>query len=755
MMNSVSVRGIMAAGVCSTLICTAAAHAQTVSQDARQQTSPAGEPSAAPETPSTGDIIVTAERRTSTVQSTPIAMVALSGDLIATQRIDTVSQLPAFVPGLTVASHGFSGGQAVLAIRGIGNANLIGDPTVAFHVDGQYFSLGRALNGTFFDLERVEVLKGPQGTLYGRNSTAGVVNVITAKPENYFDANATLAYGNYNHVGVQGMINVPIVDEKLAARLAVNYVRHDGYQKSKTPGVQDIDDANDLALRGSLRFTPTETLAIQLTVETFNIDKNGSGYQALNNPYVPADQFDPFTNYFNTNGYNKQKSASYRGTVSWDMGRVSLNSLTAYKVDRLDQLTDQDGNNVQVSTAERHFRQTAFQQELRLTNSNPGVVDWQVGAFYYRENTQEKFYVDTDLVPTPGQPPVPPFTLINPAGQIDPAFALRIDPHIVKNETFAIYTHDKVHINDQLTLTLGARYNYDKKSRHRTDTNGTVDKSANFNSFIWKAGIDWRPDRNNLIYASVGTGFKAGGTNEGANVPNFDPEKITAYEVGTKSTFAGGRVRLNTAAFYYDYSDLQVSVIQNNQSLTQNAASAKVWGLEMDGHASLTDRLSFDVSATYVHSKMGQLALACPMTAPPTCPGIPGFFPTGNGTIDVTGNPLAQSPRFTFTLGGKYVVPVWDGNLTTSVNYSHSSTVLTQVYADVPPFTLLRQGPVGQLSGSVRYETGDEKWFAELYMDNITDVRQLGAGFVVPPSAIFGSYAPPRTYGARVGWRFR
>lgn len=753
---SASIIAIVAASLGLAPATVHAAEAKTVSASGAEQSEAApSDPGATPQDASAdGEIIVTAERRASSVQATPIAITAISGDTIARDRIDNVGRLPAFVPGLHIASHGFSGGQSVLAIRGIGNANLIGDPTVAFHVDGQYFSLGRSLNGTFFDLERVEVLKGPQGTLYGRNSTAGVVNVITAKPENDFDANATVTYGNYDHVALQGMVNIPLVDGKLAARVAANYVRHDGYQKSHTPGLQDIDDANDLALRGSLLFTPTDNISLQGTVETFDIDKSGSGYVTLNNPYAPASGIDPRVNPFNVNGFNKQKSRSYRLAASWDLGSVTFNSLTAYKVDRLDQFTDQDGNDVQVSTAERHFRQTAFQQEARLTNSNPGFIDWQVGAFYYKERTLERFFVNTDLVPTPGQPPVPPFTFINPAGQIDPLFGLQIDPHYVDNKTLAFFTHNKVHLSDTLTATLGARFNNDKKTRDRTDADGRVIKTAEFDSFTWKVGLDWRPNNSQLVYASVGTGFKAGGTNEGANIPNFDPEKITSYEIGTKSTFLDGKFRLNTAAFYYDYTALQVSVVSNNESLTNNASSAKVYGFEADSRLMIGDRLSIDASATFVKSKIGTLALACPMTALPACPGIPGFFPTGGATIDVSGNQLAQSPKFSFTIGGRYTAPLAGGELTASVNYAHKSTIYTQVYADTPPFDVLRQGPVGTLDASLRFEGGSKKWFGEIYMDNITDEDVLTAGFVIPPSGIYGSYAPPRTFGARIGWRY-
>lgn len=699
------------------------------------------------------DIVVTAERRESTAAKTPIAIVAFSGETLQALQLNNVSKLSTYVPGLNVSSHGVTSGISVVSLRGIGSTSIIGDPTVAFHVDGQYFRLGRSLNSTFYDLARVEILKGPQGTLYGRNSTAGVINVITAAPEYATSGALSGLYGNYDAVQLQGMLNVPLVDDKVAARVAFNVNKHNGYQKGV---VQDLDDQNDFSVRGSLLIEPTETLSIHLVADYFKDDINGPGYVALNNPFVPG-RADPSVNYLNTILYKKQKSASYRAETKLELGEVTLTSLTGYQTDKLSSRVDADGNSVQVGFSDRFFKFNSFQQELRLSGELGSAVEWQLGGYYYNETNTERFFSNPDLIPTAGQPPVPPFIFITPAGTPDPIFNLALDPNTRKTKSYAIFTHDKVRLSDTVTATVGARFNHDKATQRRVQPAVTDFNDASFDSFTWRAGLDWQPTPQHLIYASVSTGFKAGGANEVTGTPNYKPERITAYEIGWKGRLFDNRLRFNTAAFYYDYKDLQVTVIQNNASLTANAPKATVYGFEADGRAQLSDIFAIDASATYVHSKVGTLAVACPMTttpAFPTCPGIPNFFPSAGRSIDVTGNPLAQAPRLSATIGAEAKVPVSTGTVIARFNYSYRSSVNMTIFADVAPFTLLRQGRSHNEDASLRYENDKGQWYVEGFVNNIANNRYLTAGNVIPPAGIYGSYSPPRTYGARFGIKF-
>lgn len=739
--TSTSKLAILAAGVA--ILTPSSAFAQTAPQV------PAGEETS--NASGDGDIIVTAERRESTVQTTPIAITAFSGETMDKLQLTNASRLSDYVPGLNVATHGQVSGSAVVSIRGIGSTSVIGEPTVAFHVDGQYFAVGRSLNGTFYDLSRVEVLKGPQGTLYGRNSTAGVINVITARPENELKANFTALYGNYDTIGAQGMLNVPLVDNKLVARVAFNINKHDGYQKG---AVQDIFDGNDFSVRGSILATPTENLTIHFVADYFKDDINGPGFVALNNPYVPAAQFDPFTNYFNTPMYKKQKTSSQRLNIDLDLGGVLLSSITGFSKDALNARVDSDGNNVQVGYSDRRFNFKAFQQELRASGDIGEFAEWQLGAFYYDETNTERFYARPDLVPTAGQPPVAPFIFITPAGQLDPIFNLTLDPNTKTTKSYAVYTQSKFHIDDTLTATLGLRWNRDKKNQVRVQPTQTDITEADFNSVTWKAGIDWQPNSDHLVYFNVSTGFKAGGTNEVVGRPNFSPEKVLAFELGWKGRLLDDRLRFSTAAFYYDYKDLQVSVVQNQVGLTANATGARIYGAEFDGRFNISDNFSLDASATYVNSKIGTLSLACPMNIAPTCPGIPGFFPSG-ASIDVSGSPLAQSPKLSAALGAELRFPMAKGGqVVARINYSYRSTVNAAIYADVPPFDVLKEGPTHNVDASLRYEADEERWFAEAFVNNLTNEERMISGQIIPPSGIYASYAPPRTYGVRIGFKF-
>lgn len=752
--NVHSFGGLISAAVVGAIMAMPAA-AQTSTTPPGQTAAPASESAAPPTTANqVGDIVVTAERQASSARVTPIAIAAFTGDTLARLQIKDIQHLADYVPGLHVASHGFSAGAVILAIRGLGATSIAGDPTVAFHVDGQYYGAGRALNAAFYDLTRVEVLKGPQGTLYGRNSTAGVVNLITAAPENEFKANLSAGYGNYNAVTAQGMLNLPLVESKIAARFAFDYTRHDGYQKAAYANGQNIDDANQIAVRGSIQFTPTENLTLRLVADYSHSDINAPGYVVINNPYVTG-QIDPRKNYANTNMFQKQRDASFRFIGTWDLGAVTVSNLASYVDNKLHSLVDQDGNNVQVSTAERPWDLHAFQEELRFNGKLGHLIEWQVGGFYYNERKNEYFIVKTDLVPTPGQPPVPPFIFITPAGQLDPFAQLVLDPNISRTESYAVFTNDKVNLSDTVRLTLGARLNHDRKVLTRGQSGAFYQVGAAFTAFTWKAGLDWRPDKNNLLYASVSTGFKSGGANETLGQGNYKPEKVTAYEAGWKGRLLDGRAQINTAAFYYDYKDLQVSIVHNNASLVANSPKSTVYGAEADGQVQVVGNLSIGFSAAYVHSALGNLALACPMTVLPVCPGIPGFFPTGGATLDVSGNRYAQAPRFSASVGAQYAIPLASGTLTPRADYSFKSMVYNQVYADIAPFTVFRQKASYNLDTSLRYEADAGRWFVEGYVKNLTNTLRQEAGFIVPPSAIYASYAPPRTFGVRLGFKFR
>ena len=720
------------------------------------------------------EITVTAQKRSSSLQDEAIAITAVTAEDIERAGGVDPEILGILVPNLHVGEETNRDGLQ-LTIRGVSGTDVRNgaDPTTAFHVDGSYVPRLSGANAYFYDLERIEVLRGPQGTLYGRNSTAGVVNVITKKPD--FDdigGSAEITAGNFDLTQFKGVVNLPL-SETLATRFALIKTDRDGYRENAP--TEDGDDADDLGLRGHISYQLSEATTVLLTGEYY--ERQGVGGVAAFHSFPgdtsgletsdPADR-----NPIDTQGFRDNSDTNLRAEFTHDFGSVALTYQGAFRDHERNFLADADfTESAEIRSSVREITDSeTWTHEVRLTSTHNSPFQYILGGYFLREEIDGDFQVN--LTTGPGFP----------AGGGLPFFVRFVDQGLT-NRSIAGFLHTTYDVSDRWQLVAGLRYTDDEKDKGGTlrDDSATAETAVgsyqtvgidggptfsfapqisnpSFNEVTWKAGVNFTPDDSNLLYASVSTGFKSGGFNRGSQGDTadgtllvFEPETVTAYEIGWKANF-NNRHRLNIAAFYYDYKDLQQAQMFTNAAgvitnQTINATSADVWGIEAEGETVLgsSGRLSFALG--YLDTEFG------------TFEGVDDPLVVGVQSLDASGNRLTRAPEFTATV--TWVPIVWEvpfgGSIEPRWQFHYESDVSLAILDR--PFE--RQNDYSIIDLSLLYTAANDSWYAELFAQNLrdTDVAtfqecfdfgQVGSSV----QQCERSYATPRTLGVRFGYRF-
>ncbi|MCY4566419.1 MAG: TonB-dependent receptor [Gammaproteobacteria bacterium] len=721
------------------------------------------------------EVIVTAQKQPSTLQDEPIAITAVTGDEIDRAGGVDPEVLGVLVPNIHVGEETNRDGMQI-TIRGVSGTDVRNgaDPTTAFHVDGSYVTRLSGANAYFFDVERIEVLRGPQGTLYGQNSTAGVINVITKKPSlQGFGGSLELTGGNYGLFQGKGALNIPVSDQ-LAARLAFIANNRDGYRENAP--AKDGDDADELGLRGHVLFEPSEETSALFTAEYYQ--RKGVGGVASFHSF-PGDASglasrDPAdVNPIDTEGYRDNADVNLRLELNQGLGAVELTYLGAYRDHERDFLADADFTALAEihSFVQEQTDSETWTHEIRLSTAGDGPLQTIVGGYYLREEIDGDFLVGL----TTGQ--------FFPFGAGLP-FRVRFVDQGLTNKSIAGFLHTIYDLNDRVQLVAGLRYTDSEKDKGGTldDVGKTADAAVgsfqtvgfatgptfflapqisnpSFDETTWKVGINFRPDDDNLLYVSVSTGFKAGGFNRGSqafpgadSLVTFEPETVSAFEAGWKADLFGNRGRLNVAAFYYDYDDLQQAQTFTDASgtitnQTINATSAKVWGLEAEFDALIGESGRLTLSAGYLDTEFD------------TFTGVDDALIVGLQSMDASGNRLTRAPDFTATLS--FIPMVWSapfgGSVEPRIQFHYESDVSLGILDR--PFE--RQGSFTRTNLSLLYTSADAAWHVELFARNLEnedvatyqecfDFRQVGG----PVRQCERTYAAPRTWGGRIGFSF-
>lgn len=714
------------------------------------------------------DIVVTAQRREETLQRAALAVSAVSSEEIAKANIADVTNLSKLVPSLVVQPA--TGTSVGFYLRGVGATvgNAFTENPVAFNFGPVYIARPAALLGTFYDLERVEVLKGPQGTLYGRNATGGAINVIPRAPRlGQLGADLSLEVGNYELIRAQAAANVPLGD-RAAFRIATQVADRDGYLSD------GYDDENGQAARASLLVEPTERLAVTVVADYFKQGGNGPGGVLVPGPLVPnapdVDErvggADPrsiaalraaFPQLINpglvapprTDGFVDSEFWGAYATVELDLGGAALTVIPAYRDSRPNYLGYNGGYYARVD-------EVAKQKSLEVRLASPGGerFNYVLGGYYFDED-QRSFnnFIQGLLVNT--------------------LFDTRLD-----NKSYAVFGQASFAIVPRFRVVAGARQTWEEKVNDTilTQTSFGVGPTsrtqgeADFKKFTWKLGVEFDAGERNLLYATVATGFKSGGFFIAAVDNTFRPENITAYTLGSKNRFLDNRLQLNLEAFYWDYKDQQVNYIGPIRTTpttigsgltTANAGKSRIYGAEAELVFQLTPNDLFGANVQYLNGKYTDFVFVAasangsvPRTTCVATPN-PSVVLPGAGrafTIDCSGKPQINTPEWSVNLSYEHVFPLGaDHNLAVGGR----TKIEASRFLSIEYLPEERQDGYMQSDLYVTLANPDKRWSLTAFVNNVEN-ETVYAGTSLRPvlPVVYNILRPPRTYGVRAAFSF-
>ncbi len=690
------------------------------------------------------DIVVTAQRRAENVQAMPLAITAVGAESLERRQAVNIDNLTALSPGLSI---GQASGFSRIYIRGVGagSISLGQEQSVAFHVDGVVIGRPSAQLASFYDIERIEVLRGPQGTLYGRNATGGAINLITRAPTKEFSGYIDATYGNYDHVQLQGAVSGPLSgDGSLRARVAFQKITHDGYGRNVTLN-EDINDQDSWAVRGTVEAEPASGVDVRISADYAHEDDHNYAFAyfgTYNNFPLPAGAA-TISNSRNiasdVSVVNDREFWGVNGTVGIDIGEsLRFQSITGYRSSERFNIFDIDGTSAVQATGIRVSEKAKqFSQELQLVYSSPNL-EGVVGLYYFNEDL-DAFQQTT-------------FTRLGtilgfPAAQFRPDGSLNV-------KAYAAFTQWGYRLTDKLKVTAGVRYSYEKRIGEGNFTifnflpppNGAnlvipTGKTGSWGAVTPRLVANYEVSSNAMLYASVTRGFKSGIVIIGSPNAPVNPEYVWSYEAGAKLDLLDRKLRINAAGFYYDYTNLQVNQIINNQAVTRNAASATLKGFELEIEAIPTDLLRLNANIAYLDATFGTYTTQHPTD------------PAGSPLRNLAGNRLPNAPEWTVNAGGELELPVGlPGRLSVRGDVEYTSRLFFSEYNE----RVVSQKPVALLDASLRYES-NAGWSLTVFGKNLTN-ELVRTGMTIGAQAVSfmmnGSYKSPRTYGAKLGFKF-
>ncbi len=676
------------------------------------------------------EIIITASKTgNSDLQKTPLAVTAFTADMIDKSAMTDIRDLEQLTPGLTISENTT---LAQIYVRGVGTNSVFAgaDPSTSISLDGVYIARPSASFTSFLDVERIEVVRGPQGTLYGRNSVGGNINIISKKPSlDELVYKGQVSVGDYNFKRFEGHISAPIIANKLAFSVAGQVSKHAAYRKNIARVGNDLDNEDTSMVRGQLLLKPSEKVEMIARADYFkanNFGIYGFGTLLTHSPAPLANSIFGNTRLVAHNAPTNANKDNW-GTsleVNADLNdRWSLKSLSAYRESSYFVHLDADASDLDIVRTNIGEDQSQFSQEVNV-----------LGKFDRGTLLLGTYYIHEDIIGTVGGEGV----------EIVPLGISRHPEPIVNTDAWAVFGQASFDVTDKLSLIAGARYTDEKKDFEKKDglfLRGTgirvVDLSfpketGNYSAVTPKFGINYQASDDVLLYASATRGFKSGGFNLTASIPGgYGPEKLWAYEAGIKSNLAEDRLRLNLTGFTYDYKDLQVqsTVVVASIDIT-NAATSTISGLELEAVAKATTDLDLFFNVAYLDAKYDQ---------------YPGAVILGGGTIDASGNRLANAPKWSGSFGGEYGHDFSWGRLFAQAQYSWKS----RVFFTADNNAVETQSSFGVVNATIGAETPDGKYRLSLYGRNITDkqyVTTTGSFPLVPA----GRFAPPATVGLRL-----
>lgn len=701
------------------------------------------------------EIIVTARKREESLQTVPLAVTAIRAEDLEVRSARNIADVLRLAPNVTFAAGGAAGGSAAqVYIRGVGQGDfaITSDPGVGIYVDGVY--LGRSTGSLLdvLDLERVEVLRGPQGTLFGRNTVGGAVSFTSQKPTGELGGYVQATVGRYNRIDGRASLDFPIVTDRLAAKVSVASLNRDGYQRRSIDDL-DLGDQDALVGRAVFLLNASENIDFTLTVDGTRrreesvpqslVGIANTALLGLYNATVGASLGTPLTAAYITNdrylthatgpSVSNVDNWGVSGVIDVDLSPVRIKSITSYRDLELLFARETDGSPLPYLEVINDDEQTQFSQELQLTTPLfNDRADLLVGLYYFRERASDNSIA----------------WIASGLSDFIPMDLSRLDSNNVKTNSYAAFSELNVNVIDKLRFTIGARYTHEKKSydvvavRANLGTTfvGPLSLSDDWSSFTPKVSLDFQATDSVMLYASFSKGFRSGGFNSRANsnvdVTSYDPEKLDNFEVGLKSDLLDRRLRFNATAFYSNYKDMQVNVIRpvglSFINTIDNAAKSRIKGVELEAVAEPAEGLVFNGAVGYADAEYRKLD-----------PGV-------TFTID---SKLIETPKWTANVGMQYGFAVGNlGQLTLRGDYFYRS----RVYHDVFNSELIAQPGYSLVNARATLLTANDAVEIAVFGANLTNktYNLFGVNALTSLGIASVQYARPREWGVEAKYRF-
>ena len=749
------------------------------------------------------EVVVTAQKREESLQEVPIAVTAFTSEQFEKAHVVSLEGLQAAVPNVQIAHFANTPHNAVFSIRGAGGI-IEPDPyagtTVSVVVDGipQHFNMVALMD--LFDVERIEVLKGPQGTLFGANTTGGVINIVTKQPTGELGGDLMITAGNYDRMDVNLAVDFPIIEDVLAGKITAMSHNADGFYTNVFDG-ESMGDKDTTAVRAYLKYIGSDTFDWTLQYE--HVDSNNGG-PAIVNGSVPGELFyvEPGISYGNSK-YPMYESPCQPGerckapnkywsgngqvpdvsnftskaptlTMNWTTDWGGITSITGYKDFKLHEYSDQDYSPVDLHRTDRETNGEQFSQEIRATFDLNERTELLLGGFYfYSEWDHYQDYILEGLS----------------------AGFTQLTNMDWESWTGSLFAQAYVDLSDKLRLQVGLRYSHEKTEAEvginnflnidpttfEVDTaiyaltgnsqfiggllnegdglfgDGSqdldfVDGSKSWDEFGGKIGLDYQVNEEVMIYGYYARGFKSGGFVGRIVVPSdigpYDPEFIDSFEVGMKGDFLDNRLRLNLAAFLNTIDDLQIANIYRttdaqgnnvNGNSILNAAEAEAWGVELEFQALVSQNLTFNGSLAHLDATYEDFPFV-----------DPNFTATG-GINQLKGERLQNAPKWTATAGFVADFQAGDGTMTASVQYRYNSS---KFYTNVLNTARSKIQAIHFVDANLDWSPSSERWSIGLWARNLLDDRYVSVAFDSPGALALVGYHPPREYGVSFKYHF-
>ncbi len=709
------------------------------------------------ETAALEEIVVTAQKKTEDLQKASVAVDVVGSEQLANSGVKNVVDLQDIVPTVRF----IAADQMTVQIRGLGtiNDNPGVSSSVGYAQDGVYLTHPPAVTPVLIDLQRVEVLLGPQGTLYGRNTNGGVINFISRDPTtDKVSGFIKVGAGNYSAFSSEGALNLPL-GSAWALRVSAGSEKHDGYADDGT------NDVKSWAARAKLLYAPSADFSAKLTVEGGKRDSIGQGYNGM----CPPGNVDPFcagVPWRPYSGFSPAPAGMYNnGSVygatldlNANLGWSNLTSITAYRGYDFYATTSPASN---ATTGEPNFLYThpdhsrSFTQEIRLASKPETRLSWVAGLFYSHES--EPTYVRFDYFNTILQNPA----IVNPPAP--PNFYEQLSVPTQTDRSIAAFGDVTVPVTDRFRVRAGLRYTNEHKNADGTIDSGATgiftlptqynSASDSYSKLTWKAGLDFDVTERSLLYATVSTGFKSGGLN---NLPadigltTYQPEKITAYELGSKNRFLDDRLQVNLSLFRYDYKNYQTFEFYQPTSgphagatlfPTVNSQTATFQGGELAAEFALTADDRLGVSVNYLHNKFDKFVIDLPFVS----------------VIDLSGTDVPLSPKVAASLSYQHIFRLGNaGDLTAGADAHYSdSYYATGNQGGAAGNALYTQPSYTKINANLAWHSASGGWTVSAFVRNLTNkktINTVAGGYPVIENFLLvnAMIDPPRTWGAAV-----